>query len=158
MSGRSRLSPLLAVALAALAGASVAEELAVERAWVRALPPTQSTTAAYLTLRNNSTSAHRIVSATAELADRVEFHHSIQVDGLTRMQQLPALDVAAGATLELAPGGIHLMLLGLTRMPVAGDTLQICLQPDSGAATCTRATVRREAEAGADDGDLHQHH
>lgn len=46
-------------------------------------------------------------------------------NGVMRMRALGPLQVAAGTTVELAPGGTHLMLLGLNKPLKAGETLQL---------------------------------
>jgi copper(I)-binding protein len=141
--------------LSLVLSAAVAAESAVslEGAWVRALPPTQPNTAAYLTIKNGGTESLEIVSARAAGADRVEFHTTREVDGYVRMEQLATLKLAAGQSLALAPGGTHLMLLGLNAMPVPGDRVSLCLTLATGPEVCTDASVRKDA------GDsVHQHH
>jgi len=135
---------------------AVADEdssLEIENAWVRALPPFQRTTAAYLTVVNRGDEAVAVVGASCELAEKVEIHTTREVDGLMRMEQLQGLALAPGERLELAPGGTHLMLLGLAYMPVPGDEVPICLTLASGENACTTAEVRR-----SDDAPAHQHH
>jgi copper(I)-binding protein len=130
--------------------------LAFENAWVRALPPLQPNTAAYLTLVNRGEVAVAIVGASSNLADKVELHTTKQVDGLMRMEQLQVLTVAPGERVELAPGGTHLMLLGLAHMPAPGDDVRLCLQLLSGEEVCTVAEVRMNEDA--PDTKDHQHH
>lgn len=131
--------------------------LAIEDAWVRALPPTQPNTAAYLTLVNRGGGAIIVVSASADVAEQVEMHTTRRVDGLMRMEQLQSLKVAAGERLELVPGGTHLMLLGLQTMPVPGDTVQLCLQLSPDGEICTLADVRKSSDA-SDSQNHQQHH
>ncbi|MFV0277006.1 MAG: copper chaperone PCu(A)C [Parahaliea sp.] len=128
-------------------------ELEISDAWVRALPPVQRSTAAYLTLRNSGPQALEVSGGSAALAQRVEIHRSEMADGMMRMRQVSSLRLAPGETLQLAPGGVHLMLLGLSRMPDEGEQLELCLQAGAAGTACTSATVRREAEARA-----HHHH
>jgi copper(I)-binding protein len=130
-----------------------ASQVSLEGAWVRALPPTQPNTAAYLTIRNTGDSPISILDASTEMAQRVEFHTTREVDGYVRMEQLSTLDVAADKSLSLAPGGVHLMLLGLAAMPVAGSSVRLCLTLEGGEEVCTDAPVRKDA--GESD---HQHH
>jgi copper(I)-binding protein len=130
--------------------------LELENAWVRALPPFQPNTAAYLTLVNSGEVAVAIVGASSDLADAVELHTTREIDGLMRMEQLQGLAVAPGEQVELAPGGTHLMLLGLEYMPVPGDEVRLCLQLASGNEVCTEAEVRKSADEPA--AQNHQHH
>ena len=128
-------------------------EVHLSSAWIRALPPTQPVTAAYLNVMNHGDLAVTVSGASIEGAGRVEMHTSREVDGLVRMEQMTTLTIAPGETLALEPGGAHLMLFDLEAMPKTGDSRRLCLQLASGAETCTDAQVRKSAEA-----DPHQHH
>lgn len=130
-----------------------AGEISIEGAWVRALPPTQPNTAAYLSIVNEGLEAVTVTGASADLSGRVEFHTTREVDGYMRMEQLPELTVAAGSKLELAPGATHLMLLDLERMPEPGESIELCLTLASGRRVCAQAPVRKSAQP-----DDHQHH
>ena len=151
--------------IAVLAGgllslSAVAEQhtaLELSNAWVRALPPAQTRTAAYLTLANPGAAAVSVVGASADLADKVEIHTTREIDGYMRMEQLQGLTVAAGQRVQLAPGGTHLMLLGLARMPAPGDSVRLCLELASGDEVCTMAAVRKTAP-GQGEQNPHQHH
>jgi len=127
--------------------------IALEGAWVRALPPTQPNTAAYLSISNKGPEPVIITSASSELAGRVEFHTTREVDGYVRMEKLSTLEVAPGEQLNLSPGGTHLMLLDLERMPSAGETLSLCLVYSPTGKVCTEAAVRKGSGQAA-----HQHH
>ena len=143
---------LFAALLPALASAEPNAGLALEGAWVRALPPTQTNTAAYLEITNNGGEAVTVIGGRAELAQKLEIHTTREIDGYMRMKQLEQLDLAPGAVVKLAPGGTHLMLLGLDRMPVSGENVQLCLELAGGAQVCTEAEVRKTA------GQQHHHH
>ena len=150
---------IAALAAGLLSLAAAAEQhpaLELANTWVRALPPTQTNTAAYLSLTNRSAAAVSIVGASSDVAKKVEIHTTREIDGYMRMEQLQGLSVAAGQTVELAPGGTHLMLLGLARMPVPGDAVRLCLELASGDDVCTVAEVRKTAP-GQGEQD-HQHH
>ena len=150
--------PLLALAPIALAVVlpARASDLAISDAWVRALPPTQPTTAAYLTVHNRGPQAVTITGASAEGAGQVEIHTTREVDGLMRMTPLSTLEVPAGGSVELAPGGTHLMLLELERMPGPGETRELCLLAGEAPAICVDAEVRKDS--GGDTAHDHHHH
>jgi copper(I)-binding protein len=149
-----KISPVLLVAalLPALASAEPKADLQLEGAWVRALPATQKNTAAYLEVTNNGGEAVSITGGRAELAQQVEIHTTREVDGYMRMEQLDQLSLAPGAVVKLAPGGTHLMLLGLERMPAEGEAVGLCLTLAGGAEFCTEAEVRKTADT------QHHHH
>lgn len=123
-------------------------------AWIRALPPMQPATAAYVSLANRGAELVTVTGASTHIAARVEIHTTREVDGLMRMEQLEQLELAPGAELSLAPGGTHLMLLELSRMPVPGETVSLCLEFGNAGSACTEASVRKSAG----DSGAHQHH
>jgi len=137
--------------------AGEAEDLKIEDAWVRALPPTQKVTAAYLTVSNPGPAAVTITGGKADLAAEVQIHSTREIDGYTRMERLQQLEVPAGGSAQLEPGGTHLMLMQLQRMPAAGEQLNLCLTLSTGESICTEATVKKSAASGGHDGH-HQHH
>ena len=95
-----------------------------------------------------------VFSASSPLAETVEIHTSREVDGLQRMERLDQVQVAPGQSVAFAPGGKHLMLLGLSRMPSPGEEVQLCLQLAKGDEVCTLAGVRK----GTGGEQTHQHH
>ena len=152
---RILLSVWLILCLAPLAArAAGSAPLGVSDAWVRALPPGQPNTAGYLVVTNSADTAVTIVGASSPLAESVEIHTTREVDGLQRMERLDQVQVAAGQSVAFAPGGMHLMLLGVSRMPAPGEEVQLCLQLAKGDELCTLAQVRKSAG----DGQTHQHH
>lgn len=147
-------------ASALMAGEGKAEAMQgvrIENAWVRAMPPSQPNTAAYLTLHNGSDRALQVIGARSEPIARVEMHSSREVDGMLSMEQLDQVAVAPGQVIAFAPGGMHLMMMGLKKMPAAGEQVKLCLEFKSGASVCAEAEVRRVAPS-ADDAMQHNHH
>jgi copper(I)-binding protein len=86
-------------------------ELTFEDAWVRAVPPGMGMTAGFGTLHNNGDADIVITGfSSAEFGD-VTLHRTEQADGMSRMREVPSLEVPAGSVVDLAPGGYHLMLM-----------------------------------------------
>jgi copper(I)-binding protein len=109
------------------AGADVPRPLAVTGAWARATPPGSPVGAIYLTIDNTGGRADRLLSVTSPRAGSAEVH-AIEHDGdLVRMRRVDPLHIAAGERLALAPGGIHVMLMGLTAPLVAGEKVPLVL-------------------------------
>ena len=90
------MAALAAGVLAPVAAAEPDEALELKSAWVRALPPFQPNTSAYLTLVNTGEAAVAIVGASSDVAEKVEIHRTREVDGLMRMEQLDGLALAPG--------------------------------------------------------------
>jgi len=133
----------------------VSAEVTLSDAWVRALPPTQRVTAAYVTLHNTGPAAVTVVGGHSELTSKLEVHRSVEDAGYVRMERVPALAVAAGETVKLAPGGVHLMLLDLQKMPAEGEVVNFCLALADGSDQCTDANVQRGPTG---DTDHSRHH
>jgi periplasmic copper chaperone A len=146
----------LSIGLLASAAGLTGESLTIEGAWVRAMPPGQSSTAAYMALSNRGSAALTIDGAVADLARRAEIHISREVDGYVTMAPVENLALAPGQTVQLSPGGMHLMLMGLQTMPVEGSTVRLCLELSTGESACVDAPVQRGASGG--DGQDHKHH
>ena len=100
--------------------------LKIGHPWARATPPTAPSGGGFLTVTNTGTTADRLVSATSPAAGQVQVHE-MKMDGtIMRMRELEnGLEIPPGATVALAPGGLHLMMMGLkaplkeaTRVPV----------------------------------------
>ncbi|MEM8561300.1 MAG: copper chaperone PCu(A)C [Pseudomonadota bacterium] len=150
---RKSMCALFVSALALSTGLAADEApLRIEEAWVRALPPSQSNTAGYLTIMNSGDETLTITGGSSEIAEFVEIHTTREVDGLLRMERLNEITLQPGQTVELAPGGMHLMLLDLERMPAEGEEVALCLELQNAAQQCVTAEARKRADGG------HSHH
>ena len=76
--------------------------------------PGSSVTAAYMTLSNRANSDRTLAAFSSEFAESVELHNHIHSEGQMQMRQVEELTLAAGKTLRFAPGGYHLMLMGVS--------------------------------------------
>lgn len=136
---------LLALALSLLSGCTPAEPkppLRAEHAWVRAAD-SSGTTAGYLTLVNDSDHDVAMVGAETALAREVQMHETLHDGALSRMQQTTRLVVPAHGKLEFAPGGNHLMIMGLARTLEPGTRAGLALRIEDGRLVTMDAEVRR---------------
>lgn len=123
------LSVLAAVAappaLAAPAG------VRVEGAWSRPVPSGLANGVGYARIVNAGRTPDRLLSAASPVAARVELHESMMMNGpmgaMSHMAPVAGLDVPAGGEARLAPGGRHLMLLGLKHALKSGETVPVTL-------------------------------
>ncbi len=100
--------------------------IVISRAYAFA-PPSPDEAAAYFTAANAGTAPDTLVGISSPDARAASLHRSVQDGNRVTMQALPAAGIAPGDSLVLAPGGAHLMLNGLTRVPRPGDTVHIML-------------------------------
>lgn len=104
-------------------------DLTVTSPWTRATPGGAKIAGGYLKITNNGASADRFVGAKSGAADRVEIYEMSMSDGVMKMRPLPnGLEIKPGETVELKPGGYHLMFMDLKQPLKPGDTLKATLQ------------------------------
>ncbi|MFZ5556115.1 MAG: copper chaperone PCu(A)C [Pseudomonadota bacterium] len=143
-------SSLSFLALAAVAGAAQADA-AVQNPWSRATPPTAKNGAAYLVLKAGA-GGDRLVSATAPVSERVELHTHIMDGGVARMRPVPAIDVPANGTVELKPGGLHMMLIGLKAPLREGASFPLTLNFEKQGAVTVEVPVKALGAMGGMEG------
>lgn len=132
--------------LAALAGpALAADSVTVTGAWARAGAPTAKAGAAFLTLNNGGDAPDRLISARTPVADKAELHTHIMDNGVMKMREVDAIDVAPGAPVTLKPGGLHVMLLGLKQPLTEGSRFPVTLTFDKAGAVTVEVTVQGAA-------------
>jgi copper(I)-binding protein len=134
---------LLVLMWAATARAA-APALVIEKPWIRALPPGSSVYAAYLVLVNTGTEAVTLTGAQSPAAQDVSLHRSMEHGGMSHMAKVGTIVLAGGEKQVFAPGGLHLMLSGVTKSLRSGDEVPVCLLLSSGR-LCTRFPVLSEA-------------
>lgn len=107
--------------------------LSVEDAWARATAEGAKVGAGYITIRNSGSTADTLVSVETAAAARGEIHDMTMEDGIMRMRRLDALEIPAGGSVELKPGGKHLMFMNLKDRLIDGTTVSVKLTFKSGA-------------------------
>ena len=139
-----RLITLMVLALASIEAASAAERLEVTGAWIRTAPPAAMMLAGYATLHNAGDVPLTVTGADSEAFGDVSLHESVEVDGVARMKALGLIEIAPGASVVLAPGGKHLMLMRPKAEPRSGESIKIHIatKPGDGA---TAVFVVRDA-------------
>jgi len=98
--------------------------IVVRDAWIR--QPSGERTAGFLTVVNTGPD-RAIVSASCRCAATVELHEMKQEGGMMRMAQVPRISVPKGASVELKPGGLHLMFFGLKSVLDSGTRVPVTL-------------------------------
>lgn len=131
---RYLLPALTAIALTVIAAISIARgaeiaagDLVVTSAWARATPPGAKVGAAYVTIENRGGADDTLVALESPAAAMVEPHETAEADGVATMRPLTSPVIAAGGQLEMQPGGVHLMLMGLAAPLKPGAALPLTL-------------------------------
>ncbi|UVO28358.1 copper chaperone PCu(A)C [Bradyrhizobium arachidis] len=116
------------VAQPAYAGDARLGDLVVTRAWSRATPGGAKVAGGYLTIENKGTTPERLKAATTTLAAKTEIHEMTVTNGVMTMRPIEGgLVIAPGGSVQLMPGGGHLMLVGLNTPLHQGDQVPVTL-------------------------------
>lgn len=120
---------LVPLATPALAQASVTElgALRISNPWTRAAGQGMQG-GGFLTIRNTGATPDRLVSASSPAAGRMELHTHIRDGDVMRMRPVADIPVPANGEVALQPGGLHLMLIGLTQPLNAGQSIPVTLR------------------------------
>jgi copper(I)-binding protein len=129
-----------------LAGACAADDAAIvaRDGWLRQPPASESEAAVYVVIENHTAQRRSIVSGTSDIADKVEMHVMTMANKLMRMTPVPKVDIPAKGKATFEPNALHIMLFGLKKRPMAGDTVTVDLVLDDGTMVPVTATVRKK--------------
>jgi copper(I)-binding protein len=82
--------------------------------WTRATPPTAESGGGFLAITNTGTTPDRLIAVKSPAADKVEIHEMKMDGNIMRMREVErGIEIPPGATVELKPGGFHVMFMGL---------------------------------------------
>ncbi len=132
----SRLTTVLSAVAVLIAGAMgpaladtiIVGSLALNDLWTRATPPGAPTAAGYLTIANNGAEADRLIAVASPYAETGEIHVMEMKDGVMSMRAVEGgIEIPAGGSVTLAPGGLHLMFIKLKDALHEGDELPVRL-------------------------------
>jgi copper(I)-binding protein len=126
---------LAAAALALLLMACAergAEPVAVEDPWIREAPPGARALAGYMDIVNHHNEPVALLHANSPEFERVELHVTRHDGDRMRMEQVDHIALPPRETVQLVPGGLHLMLIGPERPFAAGDRVRIELSFSDG--------------------------
>lgn len=129
-------------AASALAG-NAADNISVSDPYVRAVPPGQPNSAAFLVLKNADSADHSLVKAASPAASVVELHTHVQEGGMMKMRPVEKIDIKAGSEAVLQPGGLHIMMIDLTKPLSPGDNVPITLTFEDGSSKSIEAPVQK---------------
>lgn len=130
-----RSALIIALAIIACGGTrSHAEDvtaggLRISAAWARATPKGAPVGGGYMTITNNGTAADRLVGGSSGAASRFEIHNMSMENGVMKMRPVEAgIEIKPGQTIELKPGGYHVMFVDLKKPFAQGDHIKATLK------------------------------
>lgn len=104
-----------------------AGDLEIEHAWSRATIGADRPGVVYLSIRNTGSADDALIGVATPIAGMPMIHETVVTDGVASMPHAMSVPVPAGQTVELAPGGYHGMLMGLTQALEKGDSFPLTL-------------------------------
>ena len=109
--------------------AGMSGDIAIESAWTRATPPNAQVAGGFLAINNRGTADDRLLGGSSPVAERIEVHEMTMDGDVMKMRPLQdGLTVPAGGSVELKPGGYHLMMTGLKQPLKQGETIDVALE------------------------------
>ncbi len=119
--------------IASFAGQAACEDsasgLVIQDVWARAGKPNS---AAFMKIKNESSEDRKIISAKADVSNRIELHDHLRDGDVMKMRKVDTLVVPAGDSIELMPGGKHLMFFELGQGLTDGQVFKLTLALDNG--------------------------
>lgn len=166
LKARSMKTPFTRVALigmAILAGTAFANaadteigDLQIVAPAIRATLPNQPVAGGFLTITNTGTEADRLVGGSADFADDVQVHEmGVENDVMKMRQMAEGLEIPAGGSVELKPGGYHLMFMKINEPMKDGEIRKVKLMFEKAGSVDIEFDVRT-MRPGMDDMD-HDH-
>ena len=151
---------MLRVAIAALLLASASAghaQVQVKDAWARPAVQGQSATGAFMSL--TSADGARLVGASSPVAGVVEIHEMAMDGNVMKMRAVPGIDLPPGRSVDLKPGGYHVMLMDLKRPLKLGERVPVELRFETRDKRLVTQPVEVEvmARAPAAAGSVHKH-
>lgn len=125
-----------------ISSSAVAGPIRVDNAYVRHAPPGQTVSGAFMILNNSGDADRAAISAESNVAETVELHTHVHDDGVMRMRQVEKIDIPAGGSTALKPGGFHVMLIGVKKPLELGQMVEIKLNFDDGSSEQIEAEVK----------------
>ncbi len=116
-----------AFATSALAHDYMQGDIHIKKPWSRPLPPVSTNGAADMTLTNKGNVPDRLVSVSTPAAMKAEVHNHTMDGGMMKMRPVDVMEIVPGEPTILQPGGLHIMLMGLTEPLVDGKSFPLTL-------------------------------
>ncbi len=141
--------PLLAVTPVAGFAQTSPSSISVENAWSRATAPSMKTGVVYLTIVDHGV-PDRLLAAATPAADKAELHQTIRNGNVTEMRPADGgVPVAPDKPATFAPGGYHIMLVGLKQPLHQGQSFPLTLTFEKAGTVQTTVLVRSVGAGGA---------
>lgn len=125
-----------------ISATEIADQIFISNPYVRATPPGQANSAAFMSIYNRDLEAHRVVSASSPVAEVVELHTHGMDNGMMRMRKVEFINLPSDKKVDLMPGGLHVMLIGLKQPLMSGREITVTVKFEDGSQIDLNAEVK----------------
>jgi copper(I)-binding protein len=142
----------------ATAGDYTIGSLQIGNPWTRATPKGAAVAGAYLTISNKGTEPDRLIGGSSAAASRFEVHSMVTEQGVAKMRPITGgLEIKPGETVELKPGSLHVMWLGLKQPLAKGEKIKGTLEFEKAGKVEIEYAVEALGATAPAPGGHHQH-
>lgn len=106
------------------------------------LPVAGTNSAAYMRIGNTTSTPDRLLRVESNVAGAIEIHQTMFTDDIASMSPVEAVEIPAHDAVEIMPGGLHIMLIGLNRDLLEGEQIQLTLVFENAGRIAINAEVR----------------
>jgi copper(I)-binding protein len=152
---RSLLAAIVLSTLGAAPALHAQPAVKVEGAWARPTVQGQAAGGGFLKITGGA-AADKLVAASAGVSRTVELHSMVMEGDVMRMREIGTIDVPAGKTVELKPGGLHVMFIGIHKPLKVGDSFPLSLRFEKAGEVKVEMKVMTQAAGGAAE-PMHKH-
>ena len=125
--------------------------IVVKNAWVREAPPVSPVLAGYMVIENHTDKTSELTAVTSSAFQKIEIHKTVYKDGMASMEGQNSLPIGAEKSVELKPGGTHLMLINPVKPLKAGDTVNFLFVFSNGSKSIVSAPVKKARSMSSED-------
>jgi len=104
---------------------SAGSDIELTEGWIKQLPPIVPMRAGYIQINNPSALAISIVALHSDAFEKVEMHETMMADDMMKMVELDSIPIPSKSSVQLKPGGKHLMLINPTQSLNIGDSITL---------------------------------
>ena len=134
---------ILLTALALVACRPAGPKIEVAEAWGRPSPLQAGNGAAYMTIENKGNEADSLISAASDVSEVVEIHDMTMENDVMKMFRIDSIEIPAGGSATLAPGGKHVMFIELYEKLEIGQTITVTLEFEKSGTQTIEVEIRQ---------------
>jgi copper(I)-binding protein len=136
-------TPLLFLLLNIATNTWAQESITLKNAWIADAPPTSTMFAGYLTIKNNSEKTVKLLTVSSPQFKLIEVHKTEIINNIARMIEQDQLPITNHQSVEFAPGGLHLMMMGPQTPIKLNDKIKLTLTFENNITTSITAKVQK---------------